>query len=218
MPALDGALVLDLGAGGGRHARWLAARGATVVAGDLSVEGATSDEGASSLAWVRLDAGALPFRDSVFDVVVLAEVLEHVEDPLRVLEEAGRVVRNGGWLVVSVPAAGPEAVAWALSLEYHAVAGGHVRIVTRRWLLRALRASGFDVRSLHRRHALHTPYWWLRCLLGIARSEADPVVRWWGWRLVAAAVGAAPRLAALEELLDPVLGKSLVVYASRGCG
>lgn len=209
---LEGRRVLDLGAGGGRHAAWLRDHGAVVVAGDLVVAQADRDDA----DWVRLDGAALPFADASFDVVLCAEVLEHVPSPAEVVREARRVLAPRGQLVVSVPSAWPEAVAWALSLEYHAVPGGHVRIWSLRGITRLLEAQGFRVVARHRRHALHAPYWWARCLLGIARSDHDPRIEWLGWRLVKAAVGEAPLLGRLEALLDPVLGKSLVVYAEAG--
>jgi SAM-dependent methyltransferase len=53
-------------------------------------------------AWADLDQ-PLPFADECFDVVVLAEVLEHLRFPEQVLQEARRVLRPGGVLVGSVP-------------------------------------------------------------------------------------------------------------------
>jgi ubiquinone/menaquinone biosynthesis C-methylase UbiE len=47
----------------------------------------------------------MPFRRSVFDVVVCLEVLEHVEDPKSVLREIRRIVKPGGRVLISIPVA-----------------------------------------------------------------------------------------------------------------
>lgn len=52
---------------------------------------------------VRADAHRLPFADATVDWVLLVGVLEHVEDPDRVLAEARRVLKPGGLGYVAVP-------------------------------------------------------------------------------------------------------------------
>jgi SAM-dependent methyltransferase len=52
---------------------------------------------------VFADAHALPFSEGVFDAVLLLEVLEHVRHPTRVLDEAHRVLREGGTVCLSTP-------------------------------------------------------------------------------------------------------------------
>src|SRR5207244_7649697 len=52
--------------------------------------------------WADLDE-PLPFEDASFDVVVAGELLEHLRDPRRLVEEARRVLRPGGTFVASVP-------------------------------------------------------------------------------------------------------------------
>ncbi len=49
------------------------------------------------------DGQVLPLRDRTADAVLLMEVLEHVPDPLRLLQECARVLRPGGHLCVTVP-------------------------------------------------------------------------------------------------------------------
>lgn len=48
-------------------------------------------------------AEALPFKDGIFDMVFLHEVLEHVADDAKALGEACRVVRMGGRIVIYAP-------------------------------------------------------------------------------------------------------------------
>lgn len=49
------------------------------------------------------DATAIPVVDRSYDYAVLSEVLEHVEDPQAVLQEAYRVLKNGGTLLMTTP-------------------------------------------------------------------------------------------------------------------
>jgi ubiquinone/menaquinone biosynthesis C-methylase UbiE len=51
---------------------------------------------------VVADAGFLPFRDGLFDVVSLFSVIEHVPDQRHALEDMMRVLKPGGYLVVQV--------------------------------------------------------------------------------------------------------------------
>lgn len=214
--------VLDVGCGRGRHAFEAYRRGADVVAVDLGDEEVAETaswlrllDGAGAALVVRGDARTLPFPDATFDRVIAAEILEHVDDDAAILAELRRSLRTGGLLAVTVPRWWPEAVCWRLSREYHAPAadGGHVRIYRRRQLRARIAAAGFRLLAgEHHAHALHSPYWWLRCLVGPDRHD-HPVVaayhRFLVWDLER-----RPRVTrAAERLLDPVVGKSYVVYA-----
>jgi SAM-dependent methyltransferase len=140
-------------------------------------------------------------------------VLEHIPDDATALAEIARVLKPGGRLAVTVPRYGPERVCWALSDAYHANEGGHVRIYRGDVLRTRLAAAGLVPGRQHHAHALHAPYWWLKCAVGVDR-DVLPVRayhRLLVWDLMARPW--ATRTA--ERLLDPVLGKSLVVYADR---
>jgi hypothetical protein len=107
-------------------------------------------------------------------------------------------------------------VCWALSAEYHAplAEGGHVRIYSRRALHARLDEAGLQPTASHRAHALHSPYWWLRCAVGPSNADhplVRPYRRLLEWDIVEAP--AVTRRA--ERVLNPVLGKSLVVYADK---
>ncbi len=219
--------VLDLGCGCGRHAYEALRRGARVVAvdydptglGDVAalMEGMHADgqtpRGAVS-AVVRGEALALPFPDGTFDRVIAAEILEHLPDDERAAAELARVLRPGGWLAVTVPRWWPERVCWALSRAYHDIPGGHVRIYTAGELLGKLGRAGLRPVGRHHAHALHSPYWWLRCAVGVDRDD-HAVTRAYH-RLLAWDVTRRPRVTRVaERVLDPVVGKSLVLYLRK---
>ena len=89
------------------------------------------------------------------------------------IAELLRVLRPGGVLAATVPTWLPEKINWMLSDEYHAPAavGGHVRIYSRTELKAKLRAAGLDIAGSHHAHALHSPYWWLQCAVGVERRR-----------------------------------------------
>ena len=115
---------------------------------------------------VQGDALGLPFPDGTFDRVIPSEVLEHIPDDEAAISELSGVLRPGGTMAVTVPHAGPEAINWVLSDEYHDTPGGHVWIYRRSTLERRLGTVGLKPIGFHHAHGLHWPYWWLRCSVG----------------------------------------------------
>ena len=225
-----GERILDVGCGEGRHTltAWLEhpvhAVGLDLGADDLATAASRRDEfreladatGEARADFLRASALQMPFADASFDVVVCSEVLEHIHDYRGVLAEIHRVLKPGGRFVASVPRAWPERLCWWLSDAYHEAPGGHIRIFDAADLRRAIEHQGFGFRSRHWAHALHVPYWWLRCLGDPDRPDDNPLARLWH-RLLVWDLMEAPRLTRrLERLLNPVLGKSVVLYFERG--
>jgi ubiquinone/menaquinone biosynthesis C-methylase UbiE len=226
-PIKPGDRVLDIGCGAGRHAFEAYRRGARVVAADLDLKelqavggmfGAMRLEGEASppaaAAAASADATRLPFRSASFDAIIAAEILEHVPDDAGALAEIARVLRPGGTVAVTVPAWLPERICWALSQEYHEVPGGHVRIFTRAELSAKLTATGLTPIGTHHAHGLHSAYWWLKCAVGV-HDDAHPAVRAYH-RLLVWDIMRKPALTRLSEAaLNPLIGKSLVIYAQK---
>ncbi|MCM3887040.1 class I SAM-dependent methyltransferase [Frankia sp. R82] len=226
-PVSAGTRLLDLGCGGGRHTFEAFRRGAEVIAldysftdvrdvqamlGAMALEGQAPPSGRSAV--VRGDALALPFADDTFDRVIAAEILEHLPADTAAMAEIARVVRPGGWIAVTVPNRFPERVCWSLSSAYHTVPGGHVRIYRRHQLREQLVAVGLEPVDTHFAHALHSPYWWLRCLVGV-HDDDHPATRLYH-RMLVWDMMRRPRVTRItERVLNPVLGKSIVLYLRK---
>ncbi|HEX9968728.1 MAG TPA: methyltransferase domain-containing protein [Acidimicrobiales bacterium] len=214
-----GERLLDLGCGAGRHAFAALERGAVVTAvdaDDTEVKGVAAmfealGGGGSALTG---DALRLPFPDGAFHRVIAAEVLEHIPADTTAIGELVRVLRPGGTIAVTVPRWGPELLNWALSDEYHSNEGGHIRIYRRSVLEDRLRAAGVRVTGHHHAHALHSPYWWLKCAVGVNDDEHRLVKAY--HRMLVWDITSAPAVTRLaERALNPVMGKSVVVYGVK---
>ena len=222
--------VLDVGCGAGRHAFEAYRRGSDVVALDHNEDelakiaatfAAMADTGeappAATAQTVCGDARALPFPDESFDRVIAAEVLEHISDDCAAIDEIIRVLTPMGRVVVTVPRWLPERICWALSDDYHQVEGGHVRIYRGDELLGRLVDAGLQAFGTHHAHALHAPYWWIKCAVGVDRDH-HPLPRLYHRFLVWDITRRPPLIRAAERMLDPVIGKSLVLYLEKSKG
>ena len=219
--------LLDMGCGGGRHAFAAMKRGASVLALDYSeadlkdvraTVGAMLDAGEipQTLPWLTVngDALRLPFPDASIDRIVCSEVLEHIWDYRGAITELVRVLKPGGRMAVTIPTRWPERVNWALDHEYHDAPGAHVRIYRQYELEVKIERAGCLLRGSHHAHAFHSPYWWLKCAYGLDNPDAAPVKRYHDF--LCHLIEHNPAWARVtERALNPVLGKSLVLYGEK---
>ncbi|MEO6510760.1 MAG: class I SAM-dependent methyltransferase, partial [Nocardioides sp.] len=151
--------VLDVGCSTGYFAEALVARGNEVlgVEYDEASARAARERGLDVLAadLERVDL-AEHFGESSFDVVVFADVLEHLRDPLPVLRSTHRLLRPGGFVVISLPNIAHGDVRLALLdgrfdyTETGILDDTHTRFFTKRSLVDFVRSGGFAVAELRR--------------------------------------------------------------------
>lgn len=222
-----GSTLIDVGCGAGRHSFEAFRRGADVVAFDQDVEElnnvdailqAMQQQGeapATAIAEaVKGDALDLPYDDGAFDFVIASEILEHVPADEAAIDELVRVLKPGGRLAVTVPRWLPEKVCWILSDEYHANEGGHVRIYRADELLDKIVARGLRFDQRHHAHALHSPFWWLKCAVGVDKPN-HPAVTAYHEMLVWDMMSQPWLTRSAESLLNPLIGKSVALYFDK---
>jgi ubiquinone/menaquinone biosynthesis C-methylase UbiE len=217
-------VVLDAGCGTGRHLRELA------KIPDLKIVGIDNNEKELNNAYLSLqempdaatnnfcvmkaDINDLPFTDEAFDCVICSEVLEHIPQHRDALQEMVRVLKPQGNLIISVPRYYPERICWLISPEYHNEKGGHIRIYKKKYLRKMLASHGIKCWKINYKHALHAPYWWLKCIVGL-KNENNKLVKYYKMFLEWDIMQKPFLTRMLEGLLNPVLGKSVIFYLKK---
>ena len=101
---LSGPAILEVGAGAGRFSVELKERGFEIVATDISPDLLRIlGKRDSRIPCVLADAHNLPFRDKVFDAVFSCDVLEHLVNPQRTIQEQARICKKQGTILAIVP-------------------------------------------------------------------------------------------------------------------
>lgn len=222
-----GTRFIDVGAGAGRHSFEALRRGAHVTAFDMDEVELKGVEGMFAAMELEgevppggtgeIEVGTIldmPYEDGSFDVVLASEILEHVPEDVQAISELTRILAPGGTLAVTVPRWLPEAVCWALSDEYHANEGGHIRIYKADELRAKLEATGLQFTHQAHAHALHAPYWWIKCAVGVERDQ-HPLVRGYHQLLVWDMMKAPRTTRWAEKALNPLVGKSVALYFQK---
>ena len=219
--------ILDAGCGAGRHiCEAFRRKGIHVVGIDLNIKDLTQarntlrlmekegESGQGHWGTYAADITNLPFRDQSFDFVICSEVLEHIPEDIKAVQEIIRVLKEGCLMAVSVPRFFPESVCWALSRDYRNEPGGHIRIYRKQQLAGLLESQGLHCLGTGRAHALHSPYWWLKCLVG-HKNDDHRLVRLYHRLLVWDIIKRPWITHALDYLLNPLISKSTILYLKK---
>jgi SAM-dependent methyltransferase len=219
-----GQFVLDAGCGAGRHSFEAFKRGSTICSMDCDLDeikkviyslSETSKEdrrnNGQSVA-MTADVIHLPFEEATFDRIICSEVMEHIHEDIRALDEFVRILKPRGRIAVTVPTWFTEAAYGFLSPLYFANPGGHVRKFTPRELADKMRRAGLRIYGLGHAHAFHSPYWLLRCAFGLD-DEDHPVARTYRKFLVKTIMD--PVFFRVEKILDYCCPKSIIIYGQK---
>ena len=92
--------------------------------------------------------------------------------------------------------------------------GGHVRIFRKSVLQEKVKEKGYNLERTEKYHALHSPYWWLRCLFW-SSQDSNFLVKVYKKILEIQILRNPMILRALDNLLNPFLGKSTSFYFKK---
>lgn len=141
---------LDIGCGSGAVSLFMASQGKRVLGIDISESSVNAcREGARKLGLKDIalfDSMDFPKEkpDTKFDMVICSEVLEHIRDDKRALEEIHRLLNPGGLLVISVPSKGAPLFRIGLAKKFDARVG-HLRRYDLKQLIYLCKGIGFTI-------------------------------------------------------------------------
>jgi SAM-dependent methyltransferase len=135
-----GARILDGAVGLGQLAGRMQERGYRVLGIDYSFDAALHVKKTSSVPVVVGDMTRMPFRERSFDGLTTGETLEHLDDDAAAAREIGRVLREGGTCIATVPALRS---LWTASDDYY----DHRRRYSRRNLITMFERARLVVRK-----------------------------------------------------------------------
>lgn len=98
--------VLEVGCGQGKMLRTLAVHRPDLALHGCDVREVEAKEPGFAFRLLTDESGALPYDEASFDAVLLMDVLEHVPNPEKTLDEVRRVLKADGVLIAFVPAEG----------------------------------------------------------------------------------------------------------------
>ncbi len=104
-------IVLDIGCGAGGKTLYYTAQDARYVFGidpvekykAIATELAEKKALADKTEFITGDAAKMPFESNVIDTIIMNDAMEHVDDPIAVLNECYRVLKKGGRLYINFP-------------------------------------------------------------------------------------------------------------------
>ena len=170
-----GSKVLEVGCGGGHSAAYMARLGFDVTAIDFSTVAIEAARGNyREVNFVVGDATDLKFKDSDFDAVVAIEMIEHLEDPKKFLEEAARLLRPGGNLFIKTP---NRLLHDLYYRKNERISLWHPSVMSASELMKLLDSAGFSARFVKTKRLPAYQAKKLLSKLGPMASVVKPVVR-----------------------------------------
>ncbi len=212
--------VIDVGCGDGGLSYFAGQMGAEIIATDISakcVEDARrllSKTKARSFTGITSDSNPLPVANGTCSRIICSEVLEHVPDPAKFMQELVRVAAPGALFLLAVPDPASEHVQQDLAPPSYWAEPNHVRIFEGTQLDEVVLDAGLKIESKIRKSFFWAMWWSLFWAADQEfGAEEKPVLRHWSetWN----ALLQCPTGMQVAQRLDLVMPKSQVIVASK---
>jgi len=206
-----GTRVLDAGCGIGNFTEIVRHHAEFVMAIDLSPENIQvlrerfADVDNVEIQQIDLDTASEQIAAHQIDTAVCLDVIEHIAEPVPLLQSLRRIVQPGGRLLIKVPA-----LQWLFgSIDE---ASGHYRRYTRKTLREHVEAAGWHIEKMHYMNIVGVLPYWIKSR--VLRKQAN-FSRTFSDRQIAGLRRAIPAARFVDQIMGPVIGQSLVLAARR---
>lgn len=225
-------VVLDVGCGAGGATLWAARQGAHVIFTDVveakieELRHKVQDTPARAAQGIVCDSVPLPLPAGTASRVIALEVLEHVDNPVQMLQELVRVGQPGALYLLSVPDARGENIQKTIAPDAYFSPPNHIHIFEREEFSRLVKEAGLEIE----RHTTYGFFWsvWTMLYWAWAKSNGvelrgesldvvnppyPPLLN--DWTRVWHTLIKMPESAQLKQALDELLPKSQVILARK---
>ncbi|MBP9219482.1 MAG: class I SAM-dependent methyltransferase [Sterolibacterium sp.] len=215
--------VLDVGCGDGGAIGFCAHLGAQVIYSDIDAAKvaavrhklAAAGIAASQHRGFASDSDPLPLPDQLASRILCMEVLEHVDDPARILRELWRVGQPGAHYLLTVPDPSSEAVLKQVAPPIFFEKPNHIRVFSHDDFERLVQEAGFIIERRVTSGFYWSLWWILFCACDQQRFEPPwhPLLEQWSrtWALLLQ----QPQGPRLKQALDAALPKSQAIIARK---
>jgi ubiquinone/menaquinone biosynthesis C-methylase UbiE len=212
--------VLDIGCGDGSFSKFCAKMGAEVIFADINSKNIEQTkrilEGSNSRSLIPIitDGNPIPLENERVNRVIVMEVLEHVDDPKKFMDELVRVAKKESLFLVSVPDVRSENVLIDVAPKFYFESPNHIRIFSLEEFKNLLINSGLEIISIHT-YGFYWSMWWFffwTCNQEYGKP-LHPLLQKWNetWNLLLRQENGKK----VKETLDNTLPKSIAIIAKK---
>ena len=167
--------VLEVGCGSGWMLKALHDQGWEVVGLERTEEEARF---ASSITGLRVISGTLEeIKSETYDLIILFNVLEHMTDPIDVLCQCRRLLKEKGTIILSMPNLSSLQARFNGPSWFHLDVPRHLFHFSRQSLTNAFEIAGFHITHLKYISLIHDVYGWVQSLLNILGFEQNRLTK-----------------------------------------
>jgi 2-polyprenyl-3-methyl-5-hydroxy-6-metoxy-1,4-benzoquinol methylase len=212
--------IIDIGCGDGRAIKFCSQRKAHVIFMDLNetkikrLEKELNNTNAGKVDGIVGDCTAIDIKDNTGDIIICTEVLEHVDDPVKVMTELARIGKPDAIYILTVPDPAGEALMKVTAPPIYFKKPNHIRIFEREEFRSLATNAGLKITEQSYHGAYWCIFWIMQWSTGKPMSGPwDPMVKHWAktWSEVLAHPNGDKIKAALEEAIP----KSQVIIAKK---